>query len=427
MPNQPWSKGHVPETLTFALVAPPEQRDAAFRAIALQGRSRLASPRFGILPWPIVGLPPFPADDSAQTAAELVELATLLTRVADTPFRNIRNTFWSQGNPLDGLSETLLGPTRPSSVFRPEEQTAPEPYISQLLLLPVPMGAMKAEQRYTLRTGAYGVTPETRAAMLRGSPTETQRYGESVYIHTPRALASAMHQDPPYLMGLHALLILQSLGVRPSSLFPALPAEAGFTSYGGPAFAQCLLAEASDRAFRDCWIVKYNPDPQQRRARPEELLATPERLHPLWHERGAPLLREWNGYLPLPIAEGSPLHPSWVSGHAATAAAEAVILMALLADSPWPGAPLQASNDGTSLVTANTTALTIHREIRKWAWNKSFGRVALGVHYRSDITAGLLLGQAAAVQLLQETKAASLEPWGTTAFIGFDGQVVIIK
>jgi hypothetical protein len=101
--------------------------------------------------------------------------------------------------------------------------------------------------------------------------------------------------------------------------------------------------------------------------------------------------------------------------------------MALLADSPWPGAPLQASNDGTSLVTANTTALTIHREIRKWAWNKSFGRVALGVHYRSDITAGLLLGQAAAVQLLQETKAASLEPWGTTAFIGFDGQVVIIK
>jgi membrane-associated phospholipid phosphatase len=355
-----------------------------------------------------------------------VELATLLTRLADTPFRSIRSILQSLGNPLDGLRETLLGPTATSSVFRPEEQVSPEPYISQLLLLPVPMGAMKAEQRYTLRTGAYGTTPETRAAMLRGSPTETQRYGPAVYINTPRALASAMHQDPPYLMGLHALLILQSLGVRPSSLFPPLPAEAGFTTYGGAAFTQCLLAEASDRAFHDCWTVKYTPDPQQRRARPEELLATPERLHPLWHERGAPLLSEWNGHLPLPIAEGSPLHPSWISGHAATAAAEAVILMAGIADSPWPGVPLQASLDGTSLIPTSTTALTIHRELRKFAWNKSFGRVALGVHYRSDITAGLLLGQAAAVDLLRQVKAHAVEPWGTTAFIGFDGKVVTI-
>jgi membrane-associated phospholipid phosphatase len=428
MSNQPWSKGHVPETLTAALLAPPEQRDAAFRAIALEGRSRLASPRLGVLPWPASarGLTPFPADDSAQTAAELVELATLLTRLPHTPFRWIRGVLHSLGNPLDGLSETLLGPTRPSSAFRPEEQTTPEPYISQLLLLPVPMGAMKAEQLYTLRAGAYGTTPETRAAMLRGSPTETQRYGPALYIHTPRALASAMHQDPPYLMGLHALLILQSLGVRPSSLFPPLPAEAGFTTYGGAAFTQCLLAEASYRAFHDCWIVKYNPDPQQRRARPEELLATPERLHPLWHERGAPLLSEWNGHLPLPIAEGAPSHTAYVSGHAATAAAEAVVLMACIADSPWPGVPLQASPDGTALIPTSTTALTIHREIRKWAWNKSFGRVALGVHYRSDITAGLMLGQAAAVDLLRQVKAHDIEPWGTTAFVGFDGKVVII-
>lgn len=412
MPNQPWSKGHVPASLTAALTAPPEQRDAAFRAITLTGR-KLASPRFGVLPWPTsaASLTPFPDDDSPQTAAELVEMVTLLTDLADTPFRSIRTTLQSLGNPLDGLSGTLLGPTRPASVFRPEEQTAPEPHISQLLLLDIPMGAMRSEQRYTLRNGTFN---------------GTQAYGPAVYIHTPRALASAVHQDPPYLMGLHALLILQSLGLRLSSLFPLLPAEAGFTSYGGAAFAECLLADASSRAFRDCWTVKYHPNPQRRRARPEELLATPEHLHPIWHERGAPLLCQWNGRPPLPIAEGAPPHPSWVSGHAATAAAEATVLMALFADSPWPGVPLQASNDGTSLVTASTTALTIHGEIRKLAWNKGFGRVALGVHYRSDITAGLLLGQAAAVQLLREAKAYSLEPWGTTAFIGFDGKLVTI-
>lgn len=416
MPNQPWSKGHVPASLTAALTAPLEQRDAAFRSITLTGR-KLASPRFGVLSLPAsaASLTPFPDDGSPQTAAELVELVTLLTLLADTPFRNIRTTLQSFGNPLDGLSGTLLGPTRPASVFRPEEQTTPEPHISQLLLLDIPMGAMRAEQRYILRNGTFN---------------GTQAYGPAVYIHTPRALASAMHQDPPYLMGLHTLLILQSLGLRPSSLFPPLPAEAGFTSYGGAAFAQCLLAEASNRAFQDCWTVKYHPDPQRRRARPEELLATPERLHPIWHERGAPLLEafhsQWISPLPLPIAEGAPQHPSWISGHAATAAAEATILMALFADAPWPGVPLQASNDGTSLVTASTTALTVHRELRKFAWNKGFGRVALGVHYRSDITAGLLLGQAAAVEALRMAKATSIEPWGTTAFIGFDGKLVTI-
>jgi hypothetical protein len=426
--NTPFTKGHHPEDLTRALLAPPAERDAAFQAIRLTGRARLASPRWGTLPT-FTGFGDFPADDSAQTAAELVELALLAT-LLDKPWRSIRETVHRAGNPLYELGEILQGPTRPASLFRPEEQSSPEPYVSQLLLLPVPMGAMTAEQRYRLRTGAYGVAAETQAAMLRGSPIESQTFGADVYIHTPRALASAMHQDPPYLMGLHSMLILDGLRVPRSSLFPPLPAEAGFTDYGGPAAAQCLLAEASDAAFRDCWRLKFDPDPQCRRARPEQLLARQEVLHPIWHERGAPLLAPWGGRLPLPIAEGAPMHPAWVSGHAATAAAEAVVMMAMYRNGVWPSAPMQASADGASLIAASTSALTVHGELRKFAWNKGFGRCPLLVHYRSDVTAGLLVGQAAAVRVLRQRKAEAealgLPPWGEVTFEGFGGQLITI-
>jgi hypothetical protein len=426
--NTPFSKGHEPDDLTRALLAPPAEREAAFRAIRLTGRMKLASPRWGLQP-PPTGFGDFPADDSAQTAVELVELA-LLARELDTPWRSIRETIQRRGNPLEGLDEILGGPTRPASLFRPEEQSGPEPYVSQLLLLPIPMGALSVEQLYRLRTGAYGVTPETQAAMLRGAPIETQTFGAEVYIHTPRALASAMHQDPPYLMGLHSMLILDGLRVPRSGLFPALPAEAGFTDYGGAAAAQCLVSEASDEAFRDCWKLKFDPDPQRRRARPEQLLARQDVLHPIWHERGAPLLAPWGGRLPLPIAEGAPPHTAFVSGHAATAGAEAVVKLAAYRNGPWPLAPIQASPDGLSLVPASSSNLTVHGELRKFAWNKGFGRCPLGVHYRSDVTAGLLVGQAAAVRVLRQRKAEAealgLAPWGEVTFEGFGGQLITI-
>ena len=423
--NTPFAKGHDPDTLDAALLAPPAERDAAFWGIRLTGRMKLASPRFGVQP-PPVGFGDYPADDSAQTAAELIELA-LLARVLDTPWRSINEAVQRIGNPLDGLSEILQGPTKPASLFRSEQPAGPEPYVSQLLLLPVPMGAMTAEQRYRLRTGVYGVTAETQAAMLRGAPIEAQSYGPETYIHTPRALASAMHQDPPYLMGLHSMLILDGLRVPRSSLFPPLPAEAGFTDYGGPASAQCLLAEASDEAFYDCWALKWGA---ARRARPEELLARQEVLHPLWHERGAPLLAPWGGRLPLPIAEGCPMHTAWPSGHAVTAAAEAVVMMATYQDRPWPLAPIQAKPDGLSLIPASSSTLTVHGELRRFAWNKGHGRCHLGVHYRSDVTAGLMVGQAAAVRVLRQRKAEAdrlgLAPWGTTTFTGFGGMLITI-
>jgi hypothetical protein len=420
MSSRPFAKGHDPEDLTNALAT---NQEIAWRTIRLAGAAKLASPRLGLLPPPEVpGLGPCPEDDSAQTAVELIELA-FAVRLMDVPWRSIRDTIQQIGNPLEGLGEVLQGPVRPVSVFRQADQTNPEPYVSQLLLLAIQAGGLRSEQRYRLRSGWYGYTPEAQEAMLAGRPIETQAFGPETYIHTPRALASAMHQDPPYKMGLDSAFLLDSLRVKRSTLFPPLPAEAGFTSYGGPAQLQCLIAAASDQAFRDCWQLKYSG---HRRARPEELLSTPEVLHPLWHERGAALLAPYGGRFPLIIAEGSPMHSSRPSGHAATAGAEATVLMACYQDMAWPASLVQASFDGLSLIPTSSSSLTVHGELRRFAWNKGFGRCLLGVHYRSDVVAGLMVGQAAAIRVLKAAKAAALEPWGSTTFTGFDGQPVTI-
>jgi hypothetical protein len=447
MTNLPFNKSHDAAALTAALLLPPDRRQAALRDLRT-GRMKLVSPQIGVAIAPPAGYETCPDDDSPETAASHIEIAYLLS-VRDLGWREIRKYTQENGNPLEGLEQYLGGPTRPAALFRQRDQEDnPEPYISQLLLLDIELGGVKIEQRYKLRTGEYATTEQTRDAMLAGNPIELQTYGASVYLNSPRALASAVHADPPYFMGLCALQMLDNLKIARSTLFPDLPAENGFIDYGGPVHVQCLLAEASDEAFRDCWAVKWQPQPERRRARPEQLLKYPERLHSLWMERGAPLLARWGGRLPVLVAEGAPPHPRFPSGHAATAGAEITVAKAFRKNVPWPElpfpvsiklpdgslsttrGPIQASPDGLSLIAANSNTLTTHGELDKLAWNKGFGRVAMGVHDRYDLVRGLMLGQDAAVRLLrrkkQEAARLRLAPWGETTFIGFDGVPVTI-
>ncbi|HEX7241027.1 MAG TPA: hypothetical protein VF263_12215, partial [Longimicrobiaceae bacterium] len=67
--------------------------------------------------------------------------------------------------------------------------------------------------------------------------------------------------------------------------------------------------------------------------------------------------------------------------------------------------PLQASSDGLSLVAytgGDAAQMTVGGELNKLAGNISLFRNAAGVHWRSDHTESLLLGEAVAVRMLQE-------------------------
>jgi hypothetical protein len=431
--NRQFSKGHKAKTLTRALLTLPSDRDAAFRAIELiQPRSaKPVNPRAGILPVhpAVAALPPYPADDSATTAAELVQSALAAVHT-DAPLPELPARIRADGNPLDGLADVLKAPTDPESVFRFTRQgnTNAGPMISQFLLRPFEAGSLLIDHKHRPDLGLYGYSPAAVRGLLDGVPIETQVTGSRpAYIHSLRMLASAMRRDPPYLYGLHALMLLDSMGVPRSSLAPALPAEAMFTWGLGQLDLQCLMVEAVRHAMSICWQQKWQAG-SDRRGRPEEVLATPERLHPIWAERGAPLL-ERHGlgpHLPLLSAAGAPAHPSDVSGHSVIGGAVATVIKAGYADMPWPMQMLAANSIGTELVPVRAVRPRVHSEADKLAENFGWGRVVGGLHYASDVRRGMILGEAAAVEVLQRAKrnaeTLGMEPWGEVTFRGFFGR-----
>ena len=436
--NRQFSKGFNEDDMAAALEAPAENRAAAFGAVRLKsiGGMKPVNPRAGTLPQAALldDLPPFPADDSATTSAELVQCAMATAWLANVPLRDLRTTIQAAGNPLEGLEVELGAPVRPAAAFRLVDQGGDKsPMISQFLLRPFEAGSLAVDMRHRLDVGHYGYRPEALAALLNGKPIESQvTSSRTHYIHSLRALASSMRQDPPFLYGLLASCLLDALRVQRSGLFPTLPTEQGFTFYGGQLDAQCLLVQAVRQAMSMvCWAQKWARGSEQR-SRPEELLANPERLHPLWAERGAPLLARYGfgAHLPMFAASGSPMHPSYVSGHAVIGGAVATVLNAVYRDGPWPVGMVQANETGMELVPANATAPTIHGESRKLGENYGMGRVVGGLHYLSDVRQGLLLGQRVAEQVLRQAKAEArtlgLEEWGLITFEGYDGTVVSI-
>ena len=363
--NKPFSKGHDPEKLSRALANPTAP--GAWNDLGITGTMRPVSPWAQLTPPPPELLcPPFPPDDSEATAHELAAVARAVIE-ADQPIA------------LQTVSRFL---TSGISVGR----------------------AQTIQPQYQGRAGWYGTTPATRDEILAGRVPEPQRFNASSRITTPRVLASAFHQDEPYWFGLTAAMVLQSAGTPRSSLFPALPTRSRFVGDGGTLSLHCLLAEASDLAMRACWHAKWAGP---RRRRPEELAADPGSLHPIWQQIGAPLLAPYGGCLPMLIAEGSPCHPSYVSGHAVIGGAVATVLLAAFAD--------------RKMAASDQSASTTHEELRKLARNFGDARVILGIHYQSDVDEGIALGERAALLVLRQAKARAEQPWGTVTFRGVTG------
>jgi hypothetical protein len=109
--------------------------------------------------------------------------------------------------------------------------------------------------------------------------------------------------------------------------------------------------------------------------------------------------------LPQAYPEGAPLHPAYGAGHATISGACITILKAFFDETAAIENPVQASSNGTSLFYyngADKTQMTVGGELNKLAGNIALFRNAAGVHWRSDYTESLPLGEAIAIALLQE-------------------------
>lgn len=131
--------------------------------------------------------------------------------------------------------------------------------------------------------------------------------------------------------------------------------------------------------------------------------------------------------LPMAYAEGCPLHPSYGSGHSTVAGCLATLLKAFFADKPIMS-PVVPNPEGTALISytgPGATALTVHGELNKLASNVGIGRIFAGVHWRTDHTEALRLGEQVAIEILRDQRNLYNEPY-QFAFNDFDGSPVAI-
>ncbi|HET7461176.1 MAG TPA: vanadium-dependent haloperoxidase [Longimicrobium sp.] len=230
--------------------------------------------------------------------------------------------------------------------------------------------------------------------------------------------------------------------------------QVGFNTFG-PTHLLSTLAEVLVRALRAVWFQKWFV---HRRLRPEEYggrvhnqitgartyplhtsiatsLQTGGQLAPYFGNTGE---RFPNGYLlPQAYPEGAPTHPAYGAGHATGSGAMATILKAFFDEGTPIENPVLAAADGLSLVSytgADAGQMTVGGELNKLAGNIALFRNAAGVHWRSDYTESLPLGEAIAIGLLQEMSLGFNEDdayFQLTRFDGatiriFDGKVVTV-
>jgi hypothetical protein len=212
--------------------------------------------------------------------------------------------------------------------------------------------------------------------------------------------------------------------------------QMGFATFGPPHLLQ-LLIEVSGRAGRAVWWQKWGV---HRRLRPEEYGGridnhlSGRRTYPLdtsiLNSLSTGLLspyfsERWGSFLlPQAYPEGAPLHPAYGSGHATISGACATILKAYFDDSAPIENPLMANADGTALVPytgADAAQMTVGGEINKLAGNISLFRTAAGVHWRTDYSEAVLLGERVALGLLQEMSLTFNEDDAFFELTRFDG------
>ena len=117
------------------------------------------------------------------------------------------------------------------------------------------------------------------------------------------------------------------------------------------------------------------------------------------------------------------MHPA---GHACFAGAGVTMLKAFFKESFIIPNPVVASDDGLTLLPYAGPPLTVGGELNKLAANIAIGRDTAGIHWRSDASEGLKLGEAVAIGILQDYRRTFNENFSGFSFTKFDGTTVII-
>ena len=437
-----------PAAYNALLRAISTQRTEDFERIPVTER-KLVNPQSG-LAFDLEGpdpqallMAPAPRIDAARNSAEMVELYWMAL-LRDVPFASFST------DPLAALAAAELndlsdyraprqdGEVRPAVLFRGDERGVVRgPYLSQFLFRDIEYGTLLIPQLHdTVRDQDFMTDFDSWLAVQRGvsvPPIERDRVNRR-YLRTPRDLANYVHFDALYEAYLNAALILLSLNAPPDNGNPYAHSanQEGFGTYGGPHLLS-LVTEVATRALKAQWFQKWFV---HRRLRPE---AFGGRIHA--HLTGlrdysmidtevldSVALKQTNEkfgsyLLPQAFPEGSPLHPAYGSGHATVAGACVTVLKAWFDESWVLPDPVVPNADGTALVPytgPDADRLTVGGELDKVAANIAIGRNMAGVHWRTDYSEAVKLGEAVAIGVLRDQVRVGHEDasFGLTRFDG---------
>jgi membrane-associated phospholipid phosphatase len=443
----------------------------------LATRRRLVNPQAG-LDFDLEGsdaqataIPPAPRIDGPEDSGEMAELywMALLRDVNFTDYGTGvgtdagANNSTAAANSLTNDFTVFRGPrdpagnVTPATLFRgftPGDLVGP--YVSQFLIKPVVFGTLLFNHRQrTARRGLdYLTDPVQWKAVQDGDAASlgTDQFDPvRRYIRNPRDLATYVHFDQLFEAYLNACLILFDMRVPfgVGSPYTDSATQQGFATFGGPHLLS-VLTEVASRALKAVWYQKWSV---HRRLRPEafgglihfrlvagqnypisnEILNTAagsvlDRIHN--HNLAPPVGAGHDSFLlPQAFPEGSPLHPSYGAGHATVAGACVTILKAWFNESFVIPAPLVPNAAGTALINfvapPGAPPMTVGGELNKLAANIAIGRNMAGVHWRSDYTQSVRLGEEIAASILEEQRLCYNEV-GTFSFTTFDGSAITI-
>ncbi|MGH9838991.1 MAG: vanadium-dependent haloperoxidase [Blastocatellia bacterium] len=314
------------------------------------------------------------------------------------------------------------------------------PYISQFLWKDTQFGAQPLSQK--MRTVNPGVDYLTNYGdwldAQNGKVKEAYPFDPAPrYIRNGRDLSEWVHIDVLFQAYFNAMLVLMGVNAPVDANNPYRNSrnQKGFATFGPPHVAALLCGVAS-QAIKAVWYQKWFV---HRRVRPEAFAgrihnhvtkAATYPLHPeILNSAVLPELNRKNGTYLLPMAfpEGCPTHPAYGAGHATVAGACTTILKAWFDETYVLTDPVVPTPDGLALVPYRGSGnLTVGGELNKVASNVAVGRNIAGVHWRSDATESLKLGEAVAISVLQDYKGCYNERFEGFSLTKFDGTRIII-
>jgi hypothetical protein len=402
-----------------------------------------------------------PAFASAEEAGEMVELywMALLRDVNFLDYATNPIALKAAGD-LSRLSDfrgpKIGGQVTPQTLFRDKFPGCTDgPYVSQFLLQPAGFGAQEVDQRINTNAADvdFGTSFSEWLDIQNGlQPIQTLTPGGKFFCRNGRDLGQYVHVDVLFQAYFVAFLVIAGGGypvdagnpygttLDPGSGKPRAAgangsiSQVGFGTFGGPAIAT-LVTEPATRALKAQWFQKWMV---HRRLRPEEFGGRVEvqrlgrRTYPFHSDLGSSsvlgdVFSEFGSHLlPLAFTEGSPLHTSYGSGHATVAGAAVTMLKAFFDESAQIKTPVQPSADGLTLVPYQGTPLTVGGELNKIASNVAQGRNIAAVHWRTDATEALKLGEDVSISILKDTKSCYNESFSGFSLTKFDGTTITV-